>query len=99
VDQTTVKALEILQRLDEFDPQSQNVQNYNEELRLHVSLLKAQKARGRTVTKAAEQIRYVLDQMESNGVKGDIATHSVLFKKNVLLEGLDEATVNLHRVN
>jgi hypothetical protein len=98
-DQATVKALEILQRLDEFDPQSQDVKNYNDELRLHVSLLKAQKTRGRAVTKAADQIRYVLDQMESNGVKGDITTHSVLFKKNVLLEGLDEATVNLHRVN
>ena len=37
--------------------------------------------------------------MESNGVKADITTHSLLFKKNVLLERLDEATVNLHRVN
>lgn len=37
--------------------------------------------------------------MENNGVKPDITTHSLLFKKNVLLERLDEATVNLVRVN
>ena len=99
LDQTTAKALEILQRLDEFNPQSKDVKNYNDELRLQVSLLQAQKTRGRAPAKAGEQIRYVLDQMERNGVEADITTHSVLFKKNVLLEGLDEATVNLHRVN
>jgi len=75
------------------------VNNYNDELRLHVSLLKAQKTRGRTTAKAADQIKFVLNQMESNGVKADITTHSLLFKKNVLLESHEEATVNLHRVN
>lgn len=37
--------------------------------------------------------------MESNGVKADITTHSLLFKKNVLLERPEEATANLLRVN
>ena len=37
--------------------------------------------------------------MESSGVKADITTHSLLLKKNVLLERHDDATINLHRVN
>lgn len=91
----------MLQRLDEFNPQSKDVKNYNDELRLHVSLLTQHKTmtRSRRIAQAAHQIKFVLDQMESNGVKADIATHSLLFTKNVLLERLDEATVNLHRVN
>jgi hypothetical protein len=99
LDQKTNKALEILQRLDEFNPNSKDVKNYNDELRLHVSLLQTQKNRNRNTAKTADQFKFVLNQMESNEVKADITTHSLLFKKNVLLERLDEATVNLHRVN
>lgn len=42
-DEKTDKALEILQRLDEFDPLSKDLRNYNDELRLNVSLLQALK--------------------------------------------------------
>jgi len=88
------KAAKIAKRLHKFDPKSTEVSNYNEELRMQVSMLGDSKNK-KTVEK---QIEYVLERMEANKVSPDMTTHSILFDKSLQDNNVDQANVHFRQV-
>ena len=75
------------ERILKFDASSKNVENYNEELKMLVS-----------VKAESSQFKYVLDQMAKNKVEASVETFSHLFHRTVNEGQLEEANLNLKKV-
>lgn len=80
-----------------YDSTSRNVNHYNEFIRILVSKIEGK--RQDQVNLTVKRIQIVLNDMEANHVKADSVTNSLLFKKNIQTDRIDEATLNLLRVN
>lgn len=66
---------DLVKRLANFDPDSREVANYNDELRLQY-LIATEQGRDAAVT---TQVQYIVQQMAANKVNPDALTTSLLF--------------------
>ena len=88
------KAKAIANRLEKFNPNDTNVENYNEELRLQLNLLEASNAEKKNMS----QVGYVVQQMRKNGVQPDSDTFALLFGIALEAKNIEEANIYLKKM-
>ena len=89
----------VIKRLEKFDPNSDNIDNFNAELNLQLQFLRKESLKENPNFKEIDaQINYVVDRIKANQVKPNDQTFALMFEKSVHFKELEKANGYLNKL-